>query len=71
MPQTITSPRVDIDPAWTINETIRQLPVAIGVFNRFGVDTCCGGSATIEEAAACDGIDLAALLDALHEAARG
>lgn len=41
-----------IDPSWTVNELLRHEPRAAAVLNRFGVDTCCGGSATLEEAAA-------------------
>jgi len=55
--------------ALTVNETIARFPATMAVFNRFGIDTCCGGGATIEEAAHRDGLDLDALLDALAAAA--
>jgi regulator of cell morphogenesis and NO signaling len=38
------------------------------VFNAFRVDSCCGGGESIEKTAARDGVDVAALLDALNEA---
>jgi regulator of cell morphogenesis and NO signaling len=55
--------------ALTVNETIARFPATMAVFNRFGIDTCCGGGVTIEEAARRDGLDLDALLDALAAAA--
>lgn len=56
----------DVDPTWTVNEAIARVPAAITVFNRLGIDACCGGAATIAEAAIRDGIDLETLLDALR-----
>lgn len=64
MPQDTTT----IDPAWSVNETIARYPSTIAVFNRFGVDTCCGGGAAIQEAAYRDGIDREMLLEALRQA---
>ena len=48
-----------------INDVIKQYPETISVFNRFNVDSCCGGGTSIEATARKDGIDLEALLDAL------
>lgn len=59
-----------IDGAVTVNEAIRLFPATVEVFNRFGIDACCGGSVPITEAAARDGVDEGALLEALEEAAR-
>ncbi len=53
----------------TINRVIELYPQTIGVFNRFNVDSCCGGSETLERAAARDGADLERLLEALRERA--
>jgi len=50
-----------------VNEVIRTHPVTVEVFNRFGIDTCCGGAAPIEEAALRDGADPGILLAALNE----
>ena len=36
---------------FTVNEALRAAPQLVGVFNRLGVDTCCGGTQTLEEAA--------------------
>ena len=59
-----------IDPRWSVNETIARHPETMPVFNRFGVDTCCGGGAPITDAARRDGADADALLAALGEALR-
>lgn len=59
--QTITKKMV-------INEIIKQYPATIGVFNRFNVDSCCGGAKRLEESAA--GKELEELVAALNEAAR-
>jgi len=32
---------------WTVNEALRAAPQLVGVFNRLGLDTCCGGSLTL------------------------
>ncbi|OIP62105.1 MAG: disulfide oxidoreductase [Nitrospirae bacterium CG_4_9_14_3_um_filter_53_35] len=51
-----------------INDVIRQYPETISVFNRFNVDSCCGGGASIESTAQKDGADLENLMDALNSA---
>lgn len=51
----------------TVNELIRTHPGTVEVFNRFGIDSCCGGAAPVGEAAARDGADPVALLAALDE----
>jgi len=51
-----------------INDVIRKYPETIAVFNAFRVDSCCGGGQSIEKTAAADGVDLAALLEALNRA---
>lgn len=58
----------EIDPSLTINEIVALYPATISVFNRFGMDTCCGGAVRVDEAARRDGIDLETLQTALHEA---
>lgn len=45
----------------TVNEAIVSWPSTVAVFNRFGIDACCGGAVPIAEAAERDGADLAAL----------
>lgn len=61
-----TSPA--LDPTSTVNALIEQDPRTIAVFNRFGLDTCCGGASPLDEAAHREGVDLEALLAALRSA---
>lgn len=57
-----------VDPAMTINEIVARHPETIPVFNRFGMDTCCGGGVSVYDAARRDGIDVETVLAALREA---
>jgi len=50
-----------------VNETLRQFPITTGVFNKFGIDACCGGAASISEAAIRDGANPDELLRALNK----
>jgi iron-sulfur cluster repair protein YtfE (RIC family) len=52
----------------TVEATIAKSPVASAVFNAFGIDTCCGGRATIEEAAARAHIPASVLLAEIERA---
>jgi iron-sulfur cluster repair protein YtfE (RIC family) len=56
----------EIDVRSTVNELIVRHPETIETFNRFGIDTCCGGGEPIADAARRDGADLDALLAALR-----
>lgn len=53
----------------TVNDVILRHPDLIEVLNAFAVDTCCGGSATLAEAAEKERIELDRLLAALNERA--
>ena len=55
-----------IDPSVTVRETIARHPETKPVFERFGLDTCCGSGVPIIDAAHRDGADLDALLQALR-----
>jgi regulator of cell morphogenesis and NO signaling len=57
-----------LDPTLTINEIVARYPATIPVFNRFGMDTCCGGGVSVQQAAHRDGIDVETVLTALREA---
>lgn len=59
---------IQLDPSLTINEIVARHPETIAVFNRFGMDTCCGGGVPVEEAARRDGLDLDQILAALRDA---
>ena len=58
---------IKLDPTMTVNEIVATHPQAIAVFNRFGIDSCCGGGVAVEDAARRDGLDPEVVLDALRE----
>lgn len=55
-----------LDPRLSVNEVLRLHPRTIAVFNELGVDACCGGADSLEDAAARAGISLTVLLEALQ-----
>lgn len=57
-----------IDTTMSVNEIVARHPGTMPVFNRFGLDTCCGGDAPLAEAAKRDGANLDELVKALREA---
>jgi regulator of cell morphogenesis and NO signaling len=52
---------------WTVNDLLRNVPEAAAVLNRLGIDTCCGGSLTLAEAAASVGQTADAVLAEVRE----
>jgi iron-sulfur cluster repair protein YtfE (RIC family) len=42
---------IQITPQTTVNEAIKQVPEAVAVFKRVGIDACCGGALPIGDAA--------------------
>jgi iron-sulfur cluster repair protein YtfE (RIC family) len=61
-------PPIAVDSTLTVNELVARYPQTMAVFNRFGIDTCCGGGVALNEAVYRDGLDLTAVMTALHEA---
>jgi regulator of cell morphogenesis and NO signaling len=57
-----------LDSELTINEIVLRFPETIPVFNRFGLDVCCGGGVRVDQAAQRDGLDATEILSALHRA---
>lgn len=57
-----------IDTNETVNAIVAQYPDTIGVFNQFGIDSCCGGGVPLADAARRDGADIDTLVRALQEA---
>lgn len=57
----------------TVNAAIQRYPRTVRVFDRYGIDSCCGGALVIAEVAKRHGIDTDALrgelLQAMEEAA--
>lgn len=62
------SETLQFNPDLTINEIVAAHPETIAVFNRFGLDTCCGGGVRVDEAARRDGIDVKSVVAAVNEA---
>jgi len=58
--------QITFDPALTVNDAVARYPRTVAIFNEFGIDACCGGAATIEEAARRDGADPDALAEAVR-----
>jgi regulator of cell morphogenesis and NO signaling len=54
-----------------INDVIKKYPQTIAIFNRFRVDSCCGGGVSIEKTATRDGVDVDALITALNDEVAG
>ncbi len=61
---------VTITRDMVINDVIKSYPETIEVFNRFRVDSCCGGGESIERTATRDGVAVEELLRALNERVR-
>lgn len=59
--------QITFDPTLTVNDAVARYPRTVAVFNEFGIDACCGGAATIEEAARRDGADPDALVEAVRQ----
>jgi iron-sulfur cluster repair protein YtfE (RIC family) len=57
-----------VDPAWSVNEVLRRYPLTGRVLNEYGVDTCCGGGDSLEDAARAANLDPAVLIRALTPA---
>jgi regulator of cell morphogenesis and NO signaling len=47
-----------IDPKLTLNQLIQRHPDVLPVLAAAGIDTCCGGALSLEEAARRAGVDL-------------
>lgn len=58
--------RLEALAATSVNELIRLHPGTVEVFNRHGIDACCGGAASVREAALRDGVDSERLLAELQ-----
>jgi iron-sulfur cluster repair protein YtfE (RIC family) len=68
--EVVMQEQTEIDTSVSVNEMVARHPETMPVFNRFGLDTCCGGGAPIDEAARRDGADLGELVEALQLALR-
>ena len=59
-----------IDESTIVNDVIRDLPNALAVLRRHGIDSCCGGELTVGEAARGSGIDPYRLVSELRKKAQ-
>ncbi len=50
----------------TVNELLAQYPSTAAILNAYGVDTCCGGTLSLRDAASDAGADLTTLLAMLE-----
>jgi iron-sulfur cluster repair protein YtfE (RIC family) len=58
--------RADLPLTASVNDVLRRAPLAGAVFNRYGIDTCCGGALTLAQAAESVGLEPADLVTALQ-----
>lgn len=67
-----THPAADvrIDGSCTVNEVLLRHPGTVKVFNAFGIDSCCGGAATLRDAARDSGLLPETLVFALESVVR-
>jgi iron-sulfur cluster repair protein YtfE (RIC family) len=52
-------------PDMSVNDALKQWPAAVGALKAMGVETCCGGNASLTAAAAKAGVPLDTLIAAL------
>jgi regulator of cell morphogenesis and NO signaling len=58
----------DITAEMTVNQVVAEHPETLAVFNRFGIDACCGGALPLAEVAKKHRFDFIALLAELERA---
>lgn len=57
-----------LDCQLSVDTVLTRFPATSKVFDRFGIDRCCGGSLTVDHAARAHGVDSDILCSALREA---
>lgn len=62
--------RRGIDPKMTVHQILDAFPETLGVFNSYGIDSCCGGGVALEAAAERHGLDTAQVLADLRDAVK-
>jgi len=60
--------RASLDCSLSVNVILARYPSTLPVFNRFGLDTCCGGALSVADAARAADVDAQALCGALTDA---
>lgn len=64
------TPAPMVDVRWSVNDTLLRYPRSAAVFDAFGVDSCCGGGASLDQAAHAADVPLDDLLVSLESVAR-
>lgn len=59
-----------LDCSMSVNDMIARHPETAEVFNAYGIDTCCGGGASVQNAARDSNVDAALLCGDLDAAIR-
>jgi iron-sulfur cluster repair protein YtfE (RIC family) len=60
---------IELDCHWSVGAVLERYASTAAVFNRHGIDMCCGSSVSVREAAQRDGVDAEELCAELKEAA--
>lgn len=63
-------PVATIDGTWTVNQVVVHYPETLSTLDALGIDSCCGGAATVQEAARTAGVPAETLLVALADTLR-
>lgn len=61
-------PTLVINPEHSLNAIVAAYPYTLPIFQRWGLDTCCGGAVPLRIAAEHHNLDLSQLLTALQAA---
>ncbi len=63
--------KIEISKEMSVNQVIKVYPQSIGVFNKFNIDSCCGGSETLEKAAKNAGVKIEEVIEAIYKSIKG
>ncbi|HXY49290.1 MAG TPA: iron-sulfur cluster repair di-iron protein [Terriglobales bacterium] len=55
-----------VSTARTVRELVLEIPEATGIFEKLGIDYCCGGDRSLEEACAASNLSVDEVLDSLE-----
>ena len=67
---TTANTTIQLDCALSVNDTVERYPATSVIFDAYGIDTCCGGGISVEEAAKGASVDPRQLCSELEEAVR-
>ena len=63
----MTHTRSELDPGATLGEVVNQVPGSARVFESYGLDYCCGGRRSMQDACRSQGVAVDDVLAALGE----